>query len=277
MLFRFQEYADMKAKYKSLGSSNWQYADREQNLTDQERQARAMEPALRNMAQRIARAEKAGSVNEGSQLIWKRPNQIRGSYTDQELKRLGFKYSAQFNKWGGTESQWAAMSGLNEISDKKLTDYLTAVHQDTMKHPADPTKRPAAKASRSVAGFSRAFNKLDARKATELAPRVGESTEEDRQRYEQAARDVVKGADPDHIARVRKLDAETLRRHVNYAWEQVNRGEYKLNRPNLEETNKAIEEINDLSRDEDLETIDTNEGHALPEGDRKSTRLNSSH
>ena len=120
--------------------------------------------------------------SEGSQLIWKRPNQIRGSYTDQELKRLGFKYSAQFNKWGGTESQWAAMSGLNEISDKKLTDYLTAVHQDTMKHPADPTKRPAAKASRSVGGFTRAFNKLDARKATELAPRVGEANQKDTER-----------------------------------------------------------------------------------------------
>ena len=59
-----QEYADMKAKYQRLGGSNWQYADREQNLTDRERQARAMEPALRNMAQRIARAEKSQGLTE---------------------------------------------------------------------------------------------------------------------------------------------------------------------------------------------------------------------
>ena len=54
----------MKAKYQSLGGSNWQYADREQNLTDRERQARAMEPALRSMAQRIANAEKSQGLTE---------------------------------------------------------------------------------------------------------------------------------------------------------------------------------------------------------------------
>jgi hypothetical protein len=126
---------------------------------------------------------------------------------------------------------------VKEVSDQTLINYLTKVDADSQKHPSDPTKRSPEKASRSVTGFSRAFNKLDARKATELAPRVGESTEEDRQRYEQAARDVVKGADPDHIARVRKLDPETLRSQVNHAWERVNSGEYKLNRPNLKETN----------------------------------------
>jgi hypothetical protein len=125
---------------------------------------------------------------------------------------------------------------VKEVSDQTLINYLTKVNADSQKHRSDPTKRSPEKASRSVAGFSRAFNKLDARKATELAPRVGESTEEDRQHYEQAARDVVKGADPDHIARVRKLDPETLRSHVDHAWERVNSGEYKLNRPNLEET-----------------------------------------
>ncbi len=58
------EYEEMKKKYEALGGSNWQYADREQNLSSAEREARSMEPALRNLSAKIARAEKAG-VAEG--------------------------------------------------------------------------------------------------------------------------------------------------------------------------------------------------------------------
>lgn len=53
------EYEQMKAKYKSLGGSNWQYADREQNLTDREREARSMEGPMNNLWRRISAAEKA--------------------------------------------------------------------------------------------------------------------------------------------------------------------------------------------------------------------------
>jgi hypothetical protein len=58
------EYERMKQEYESLGGSNWQYADREQNLSDRERKARSMEPALRNLAVKIHRAEQA-AVTEG--------------------------------------------------------------------------------------------------------------------------------------------------------------------------------------------------------------------
>ncbi len=58
------EYEEMKKKYEALGGSNWQYADREQNLSSAEREARSMEPALRNLSAKIVRAEKAG-VAEG--------------------------------------------------------------------------------------------------------------------------------------------------------------------------------------------------------------------
>jgi hypothetical protein len=54
--------------------------------------------------------------------------------------------------------------GVNEVSDETLTSYLTKVDADSQKHEKDPTKRSAAKRNKSVAGFSRAFNKLDARK-----------------------------------------------------------------------------------------------------------------
>lgn len=58
------EYEEMKRKYEALGGSNWQYADREQNLSSAEREARSMEPALRNLGSKIARAEKAQSEME---------------------------------------------------------------------------------------------------------------------------------------------------------------------------------------------------------------------
>ena len=48
----------------------------------------------------------------------------------------------------------------------------------------------------------------------------------------------MKGADFDHLVRVRQLDTETLRKFVSNAWDKLGKGEYKLNRPNLEETNK---------------------------------------
>lgn len=53
------EYEQMKAKYKSLGGSNWQYADREQNLTDREREARSMEGPMNNLWRKINAAEKS--------------------------------------------------------------------------------------------------------------------------------------------------------------------------------------------------------------------------
>jgi hypothetical protein len=52
------EYERMKAEYKSLGGSNWQYADREQNLTDRERKARSMEGSMNNLWRTIQSAEK---------------------------------------------------------------------------------------------------------------------------------------------------------------------------------------------------------------------------
>lgn len=60
------EYEQMQAKYKSLGGSNWQYADREQNLSASEREARSMEGPMNNLWRQIQAAEKAqGTVEEG--------------------------------------------------------------------------------------------------------------------------------------------------------------------------------------------------------------------
>jgi uncharacterized protein involved in exopolysaccharide biosynthesis len=53
------EYDNMKKEYESLGGSNWQYADRDQNLTDAERRARSLESPMQHLLQRIRSAEQA--------------------------------------------------------------------------------------------------------------------------------------------------------------------------------------------------------------------------
>ncbi len=66
------EYEQMRAKYKSLGGSNWQYADREQNLTASEREARSMEGPMNNLWRQIQAAKKAQqeqSVGEAKQRL----------------------------------------------------------------------------------------------------------------------------------------------------------------------------------------------------------------
>ncbi len=60
------EYADMKQQYKALGGSNWQYADREQNLSPGERKARDMEGPMNNLWRQIQAAKKSqGMAEEG--------------------------------------------------------------------------------------------------------------------------------------------------------------------------------------------------------------------
>ena len=69
-------------------------------------------------------------------------------------------------KFGGTcpALKKEEVENVAEVSDKTLINYLTKVHNDSLKHDNDPTKRSAEKRNKSVMGFSRAFNKLDARK-----------------------------------------------------------------------------------------------------------------
>jgi hypothetical protein len=58
------EYADMKQQYKALGGSNWQYADREQNLSPGERKARDMEGPMNNLWRQIQAAKKSQGMAE---------------------------------------------------------------------------------------------------------------------------------------------------------------------------------------------------------------------
>lgn len=62
-----KQHAEMKSKYDKLGGSNYQYADREQNLSQGEREARGMEGAMSQLGSRI-NAIKAGGYSKGGKI-----------------------------------------------------------------------------------------------------------------------------------------------------------------------------------------------------------------
>ncbi len=118
------EYEQMKDEYKSLGGSNWQYADREQNLTDYERKARSMEGPMNNLWRQIQAAEKAQreqGVAEGERI--KTPS---GMYRDQHT---GVAYRGKTGQDG---------------NDSYMTpDYLIQKYQERLAQiAAGPYKRP---------------------------------------------------------------------------------------------------------------------------------------
>jgi hypothetical protein len=62
---------------------------------------------------------------------------------------------------------------------------------------------------------------------------LAESSKEEQTKYMQGARDIVKGADPSHIARVRNLDPDTLQKYVKVVWNKIDSKEYNYRKPNL--------------------------------------------
>ena len=60
-----KQHAEMQSKYQKLGGSNYQYADREQNLSEGEREARSMESGMNQLGNRIGAIKKAGFSKGG--------------------------------------------------------------------------------------------------------------------------------------------------------------------------------------------------------------------
>jgi hypothetical protein len=76
------------------------------------------------------RKQTAQKMNPGStKFVWKRPNQIGGSHTENELKSLNFKYSSKHNVWGGTQDMW---NSLSSNLDENLGDQLKATSLDAL-------------------------------------------------------------------------------------------------------------------------------------------------
>ncbi len=118
------EYEAMRAKYKSLGGSDWQYADREQNLTDREREARSMEGPMNNLWRQIQAAEKAKKsegVSEGAMKDFAIQDVV-----DQLLDGDLDPYDVMSRPQGPAQEQMAMV--LQDMYDDVVTD--TRLHPD---------------------------------------------------------------------------------------------------------------------------------------------------
>lgn len=91
---------------------------------------------------------------------------------------------------------------LDEISDKTLMNYAQKVHDDSLKHDKDPSKRSATKRNKSVMGFSRAINKLESR-----------PVKEENKHYEEAEEHLSKANDAEREGRMKDFHAHMANHH----------------------------------------------------------------
>ena len=76
---------------------------------------------------------------------------------------------------------------------------------------------------------------IDMKKKHKKPKHVNESDNIEQSKYLQGAKDIIKGADPHHIARVRNLDPDTLQRYVRVVWDKLDSKEYNYRKPDLAE------------------------------------------
>jgi hypothetical protein len=128
------EYAKMLAKYKSLGGNGWQYADREQNLSDAEREARSMEHGLHQLHARINRAKKHGEqgVSEAANAAQ------QAAIAIAKKKKKGIKETASA---GATSSgSIATVVNPNQAYSKKKVKSVSALDQNSVSLFGGPMK-----------------------------------------------------------------------------------------------------------------------------------------
>ena len=68
-------------------------------------------------ANRTAQQTQAKLNPTASKFVWKKPNQIGGSFSEQDLISKGFKKS-QYNSWGGTQAMWNRLTTVGEQLDR---------------------------------------------------------------------------------------------------------------------------------------------------------------
>ena len=156
------EYEAMRAEYKSLGGSDWQYADREQNLSNAERQARSMEGPMNNLWRQIQSAEKAQKsqgVAEGS--------------NDYEQRQKLIKYIAQKKGWDVSDLELAKTTELvlmykkikeqdvNEAYIQELSSDLLAAYKKKAGEQASAADKAGdyEKGNKRFKGITKATNK----------------------------------------------------------------------------------------------------------------------
>lgn len=88
-------------------------------------------------ASRAQTSQVLNKMKPSSKFVWKKPNQIGGSFSEQDLLAKGFKKS-QYNSWGGTAAMWQKLvtrecAGSGVIASKKQAKdprYSTSLTKD---------------------------------------------------------------------------------------------------------------------------------------------------
>ena len=108
---------------------------------------------------------------------------------------------------------------VNELNKDTLLSYMRKVSADSQKHKMDPSKRSAAKASKSVSGFAKAFNKHTSTPAVkEEVEQVDELNVMTLSKYASKARS--QSMDKDNPKRYKRGSGAAK------AYDKINRGDY---------------------------------------------------
>jgi len=137
------EYEQMRAKYKSLGGSNWQYADREQNLSASEREARSMEGPMNNLWRQISAAEKAQKQGVGESRVDEK------AVSKAQQKFMGMVYAAKKGEKPASPEVAKAAKGMSKKSAK---DYAATKHKGKPEHVGESATAGATSAGNMAVG-----------------------------------------------------------------------------------------------------------------------------
>ncbi len=137
------EYEQMKAKYKSLGGSNWQYADREQNLSASEREARSMEGPMNNLWRQISAAEKAQKDGIGEGRVTEK------AVSKAQQKFMGMVYAAKKGEKPASPEVAKAAKGMTK---KAAHDYAATKHKGKPDHVGESATAGATSAGNMAVG-----------------------------------------------------------------------------------------------------------------------------
>jgi hypothetical protein len=138
------EYEQMRAKYKSLGGSDWQYADRDQNMTPAEREARSMEGPMNNLWRQISAAEKAQKekgVGEASV--------SEKAVSKAQQKFMGMVYAAKKGEKPASPEVAKVAKGMTK---KAAHDYAATKHKGKPDHVGESATAGATSAGNMGVG-----------------------------------------------------------------------------------------------------------------------------
>jgi hypothetical protein len=125
------EYEKMRAEYKSLGGSDWQYADREQNLSDRERKARSMEGPMNNLWRQISAAEKAQKQEGFSEGQDERSqNRLWAQITDYEKRAKATSNDIKKQHYLKMASDLRGKLKTSDVDESTVTEYETHRYTD---------------------------------------------------------------------------------------------------------------------------------------------------